>query len=64
MKYVIIARSANWTAGFACQATMAETVVEALNASEENGNWEVVTIPIHANEVIPTIQSWMDSGIA
>lgn len=64
-KFALIGRENQWISAFAVEACMAESIVDTLNRVEEDGwaNWIVITDPIDASEIRPTIESWIVDGI-
>jgi hypothetical protein len=62
--FAIIARRHSWMSGFPVPAVAAGRIVEGLNALEEDGDWDVISIPIPIEEVPRTFADWEARGIA
>jgi hypothetical protein len=62
-KFVLIGQQRNWAAAFAVELDHAITVLAALNKSQLDDNWLIITAPIDASEIEPTFADWRNAGI-
>lgn len=60
--FVLVGQSRDWSTAFAVESRAAAGVVNALNAGDCE-SWEAITVPMSAEEIEPTRQSWRDDGI-
>ena len=62
--YRVVTRAKDWgTTGFLVEEAMASLVTSGLNSLEEEGDWQVISVPLSEADALETLSEWSEQGL-